>query len=76
MENLGKTTSANAQHNNAGLTATDEVEKAARKAHARNKQNFELHVALIMRTDETTKSHAIVTAYAEGEAGLVRRLDK
>lgn len=72
MENPAKTTSAIANN----PISADELAKQQRKAHAKNKQNFELHVALIMRTEDVTKSHAIVTAYAEGDAGLTRRLDK
>lgn len=44
------------------------------KAEAKAKLDHELHVALIMRQDDVAKSKALVTAYAEGAAGLASRL--
>lgn len=51
------------------------TEKVVKKLFAKTKQNYELHVALIMRSEDVTKAHATIIAYGEGEAGLTRRLD-
>lgn len=47
-----------------------------KKEFARVKRDFELHVNLIMRTEDVTKSHALIIAYKEGQTGLSKRLDK
>lgn len=40
-----------------------------------NKNDMTLHVALIMKSDEISKSDALVVAYAEGVSGLRTRLN-
>lgn len=47
-----------------------------KKAFAKAKTDHDLHVLLIMRTDEQSKAEALVTAYREGTAGLSARLAK
>lgn len=38
------------------------------------KEDYDLHVLLIMRKDRVTKSKALLIAYQEGIAGLTNRL--
>lgn len=44
------------------------------KLEASQKLDFELHVALIMRTDGVAKAKALMRAWIEGPAGLQQRL--
>lgn len=48
--------------------------KLDKKAIAKAKADHDLHVLLIIRQDEISKSKAITIAYAEGAAGLKERL--
>lgn len=41
---------------------------------AKQKLDYELHVALIMRTERLSKSRAVFRAYTEGPSGLDKRL--
>lgn len=47
-----------------------------KKDFAKVKRDHDLHVALIMRKEDVTKSHALVIAYREGQLGLSKRLDE
>lgn len=47
-----------------------------KKALAKAKLDFQLHVALIQRTDGVPKNKALFTAWLEGELGLQKRLKK
>lgn len=47
---------------------------SAKAILAKQKLDFELHVALIMRTDGMTKGKAVFTAWLEGPSGLEKRL--
>lgn len=38
------------------------------------RRDFDLHVSLIMRQDDVTKSTALWRAWCEGEKGLAHRL--
>lgn len=40
------------------------------------RQDFDLHVLLIMKAGEKSKSKALLTAYREGSTGLEKRLAK
>lgn len=57
----------------ASTTGTDK-EKAEKKAFSLLKKDFNLHVGLVVRQDTKNLSDARVIAYAEGSAGLARRL--
>lgn len=45
-----------------------------KKALAKRRNDFNLHVMLIMRQDDVSKSAAVFAAYCEGDAGLRDRL--
>lgn len=59
--------------NTASLPSVPDV-AALKKAQRQARKDFDLHVGLIMRSDEVPIATARVTAYVEGVAGLVRRL--
>lgn len=50
--------------------------KAEKKAFAKLKSDFDLHVLLLMKTHDISKSNAIVKAYGEGSVGLTALLGK
>lgn len=69
--------SANTNSEIAVVAQLDEAAiKAEKKAFAKAKRDHDLHVSLIMRTDELSKPNAIVQAWREGDKGLSKRLDK
>ena len=47
---------------------------AARKLAGEIKQDFDLHVLLIVKQEKLVKSKALVLAYSEGKSGLSARL--
>lgn len=55
-------------------TAAADKEKAEKKAWGLLKKDFTLHVGLVVRQDGKNLPDARVIAYAEGAAGLARRL--
>lgn len=52
------------------------IDAAAKKAEAEAKTNHDLHVLLVMKQDNVSKSKALLTAYREDKAGLNKRLGK
>lgn len=61
---------------NKAVGASEAVAANPKKDFAKAKRDHELHVALIMRKEDVTKSHALVIAYREGQIGLSKRLDE
>ena len=50
--------------------------KAEKKAFAKAKSDHDLHVLLLMKNEDISKSNAIVKAYAQGRAALAGLLGK
>lgn len=61
---------------NKAVSANETVATNPKKDFAKAKRDHDLHVALIMRKEDVTKSHALVIAYREGQLGLSKRLDE
>lgn len=55
-------------------TTVADREKAEKKAFSLLKKDFGMHVGLVERQEQKNLSDARVIAYAEGSAGLARRL--
>lgn len=74
MDTTGKPANNAAQQRTLGSVPSLAKVYEDKKAVAKLRRDFDLHVSLIMRQDDVTKSTAHWRAWCEGEKGLAERL--
>lgn len=74
MDTAGKSASNAPQQRQVGGVPSLAKIYEDKKAVAKMRRDFDLHVSLIMRQDDVTKSTALWRAWCEGEKGLAERL--